>query len=420
MVQSSTELPVGEPRQKYLGAKGLVALITLLSAFVPLSTDLYLPALPSMGMHLNASDPLINLTLVLFFIFYSLGTLIWGPLSDKYGRRPILVVGLVGYTAASILCACAWNVYALIAFRILQAVSGSAASAVATAIVKEVYHGRKRESVLALVQSMVLISPAVAPMLGALLLQITSWQGVFWTLAGIGLISLIGSLLYEETITVRYTGNVGQSMGRLVKVLNNRNFFILMMIFSVGSVASMAYISSSTYIYQDGFGLSGQVYSYYFALNALAMMSGPVIYLQLSKHVRRSRIISVCFAIQTVMGVLLAAFGSLAPWLFALLFLPISACSSCLRPPGVNLMLDQQKEDAGSASSLIGCFGTLMGSLGMLLISFDWGNTIIALGVINLLVGGACFFFWPVVTRMVKVTDLLPGTLEQPVSLQED
>ena len=203
------------PRQKYLGSKGLIVLIALLSAFVPLSTDLYLPALPGMGEYFQVSTDLINLTLIGFFVFYALGTLFWGPLSDKYGRKPVLLVGLSIYVLASILCANAWNVYALILFRILQAVGGSAAGAIATAMVKEVYQGRKRESVLAIVQSMVLISPALAPVLGAFLLGFTTWRGVFWTLAGIGLLALTGSLLLEETITVRNSGKVLHSLGRL-------------------------------------------------------------------------------------------------------------------------------------------------------------------------------------------------------------
>ncbi|MDD3288998.1 MAG: MFS transporter, partial [Alphaproteobacteria bacterium] len=91
--------------QKFLGKKRLIVFLTLLSAFVPLSTDLYLPALPAMTEQFHASESLTNLTLTLFFIFFSIGTLIWGPLSDKYGRKPILIAGLAGYAIAGVLCA---------------------------------------------------------------------------------------------------------------------------------------------------------------------------------------------------------------------------------------------------------------------------------------------------------------------------
>jgi MFS transporter, DHA1 family, multidrug resistance protein len=134
---------------------------------VPLSTDLYLPALPGMGAHFNATPDRINLTLTAFMIFYALGTLVWGPLSDHFGRQPILIAGLTLYVISSTFCALIPNVDGLILSRIFQALGGSAAGVVATAIVKDVYSGKMRGSVLAIVQSMVLISPAVAPVIGA-------------------------------------------------------------------------------------------------------------------------------------------------------------------------------------------------------------------------------------------------------------
>ena len=260
-----------EPRtsQKYLGDRGLIVLIAVLSAFVPLSTDLYLPALPGMSDYFHVSVNLTNLTLILFFIFFSLGMLFWGPMSDKYGRRPILIAGLLLYIAASAACAVSWDIWHLIFFRILQAVGGSAASAVATAMVKDMYEGRKRESVLALVQSMVVISPAVAPVLGAFMLPYTSWRGLFWTLGLIGVVSLAGGLLLEETIPSRYTGTMTQSMRRLGTVLKNPGFTALLIVFSLVSTATLAFIADSSYIYENGFGLSDQWYSFYFALNAI-------------------------------------------------------------------------------------------------------------------------------------------------------
>src|SRR5512136_1274789 len=101
---AAQEIQMGQAKQKFLGANGLIVLIALLSAFVPLSTDLYLPALPGMSAYFGASAGRINLTLTAFFIFYALGTLIWGPLSDRYGRKPILVLGLGLYALASASC----------------------------------------------------------------------------------------------------------------------------------------------------------------------------------------------------------------------------------------------------------------------------------------------------------------------------
>jgi DHA1 family bicyclomycin/chloramphenicol resistance-like MFS transporter len=173
---------------------------------------------------------------------------------------------------------------------------------VATAIVKDVYSGKRRGSVLAIVQSMVLISPAVAPILGAFLLKVTSWRGVFWSLTGIGVVAMAGSLLFEETITQRTSGMLLPSLGRLGRVLQNRGFTILLILFSLGSISSLAFITSSTYIYQDGFHLSGQMYSFYFSLNALGFIAGPMIYLWLSQRFHAESIIRVCYFMIALAG----------------------------------------------------------------------------------------------------------------------
>ena len=391
--------PTSLPRQKYLGPRGLIVLITLLSAFVPLSTDLYLPALPTMSKSLQAPVEQINFTLSAFFVMYSLGMLIWGPLSDRYGRKPILLTGLVIYVVGSGICSVTTSVTALIAFRALQALGGSAAGAVSSAVVKDTFSGRKRESVLAIVQSMTMLSPAVAPMFGAMLLSVTSWRGVFWTLTAIGVLALLGGLLLEETLQERNSGALLYSFTRLGKVLQNRAFTMLMLMFSIGSISGLAFISASTYIYQDGFHPSSQAYSFYFAVNAICLIAGPIVYMRISRRIHAETIIRVCFLISLASGILMILFGNLAPYVFMLCILPSSIAGSVIRPPSANLMLEQQKGDTGSLVSVMGCTGLLMGSLGMTLISLPWGNTIIALGTMTLLTALTATLAWPLVIK---------------------
>jgi len=393
-------------RQKYLGETGMIALITLLSAFVPLSTDLYLPALPGMALYFNAAPYLVNLTLILFFVFFSVGTLLWGPLSDKYGRKPILLIGLSIYSAASIGCAFSCDINHLIAFRILQAIGGSAAFAVATAMVKDVYDSKRREPILAMVQSMVLISPAAAPVLGALLLKFMSWRGVFWALAFIGLLALAGSIALEETIDKHNTGPSLRAVGRLYTVAKNPNFSYLLALFSLPSVATMAFIASSSYIYINGFAVSAQAYSYYFAINAIGMIAGPMLYMRISRRYTRKSIIITCFSVLSASGLLIACFGGFQPWILIILLLPATICVSCVRTPGVNLMLEQQKENTGSAASLMSCVGIFMGSIGMAIISLNWSNPILVLGIMNVLTGLVCVALWLRISKNPCVTQV--------------
>ncbi len=381
-------------KQKYLGDRGLVVLIAFLSAFIPLSTDLYLPALPGMTENLNSSASLINLTLILFFVFYAVGTLFWGPLSDKYGRKKILLIGLTLYTIASIFCAFAGSVYVLIIFRILQAIGSGAVTAVGTAIVKDVYDGRKRESILAVVQSMVMIAPIVAPVIGALILKFLSWRGVFVTLSILGLIASLGGIALVETLEERHTGSLLQSMGSLVVVAKNPGFSSLLATFSLNSIPFMAFITASSYIYVSDFGLSEQQFSYFFAFNAMFLLVGPLLYLKLSKSFERNSIIIGCFCATTLSGVLICTLGFMKPWLFALLLLPATLSGGIIRPPSANLMLEQQKENIGAASSLMGFVFTFFGCIGMMIISFDWPSRVIVIGLMYVITALVSLKLW--------------------------
>jgi len=373
--------------QRRLGKKGLVAFLTILSAFIPLSTDLYLPALPGMTQYFGVPEYQTNLTLILFFVFYAVSLLLWGPLSDRYGRRPILLVGLCGYTAAGALCAFSWNIFFLMFFRVLQAVGAGAATAVATAIVKDVYRGRRREAILAMIQSMTVISPAVAPMIGALILNLTSWRGTFWAQAFLGLVVVLLTVAFTETLALKNTGSPFASLRRLGVVLAHPTFARLLAIFAPVSLSGMAFISSSSYIYQEDFGVSSQGFSFFFALFAVGLAIGPLVYIRLSRSWRRTSIVTGCLAVIALSGLLVLLVGGRGPWAFILTILPSGLALSCMRPPTTYLLLDQHESDAGSTSALMGATHMVMGSIGMVIVSLQLGDRVTVLGALTLAVG---------------------------------
>jgi DHA1 family bicyclomycin/chloramphenicol resistance-like MFS transporter len=374
-----------------MGNVGFIIFLALLSAFVPLSTDLYLPALPTMTTFFHVSEFTMNLTLILFFIFYSIATLVWGPLSDRYGRRPILLIGLTLYMIAGILCGIANSAFEIIIFRVLQAIGGGVATTIATAIIKDVYVGRKQETTLAIVQSMVVISPALAPVFGSLLLTFISWRGIFFTQAILGLIVVLGSLIFKETHdTSKVTVNVLQSLGRLGVLLKDPGFSAMLVNFSAVSIVSLSFISSSSYIFQVHFGLSSQMFSYFFAFNAIGMLLGPLLYIRLSKVIDRMVILYACFFLGIVGGILIILFGLDNPYLFAITELPATLASSASRPPATYLILKQQENDNGSASSLYSAGGTIMGSLGMVVVSFTTSWPVLIIAVIDIVINVIC------------------------------
>ncbi len=370
-----------------LSDAGVLGLLALLSAFIPLSTDMYLPALPTMTKAFHAPTALVNLTLILFFVFYSLGTLLWGPLSDKYGRKAVLLIGLALYILASIGCACAAGVYEMIVFRVLQAIAGACSPAIAIALVKDLFHGRKRERGLVLIQSMVMIAPIVAPVLGALLLKFTSWRGVFWTLSGFGVVALCWSLALRETVTHHYRGTILQTLGQLGRVLQNPGFSVLLVIFSVVIMPLYAYLAASSYIYIKEFHLSALAFSYFFVCNAVSAVLAPLLYLRISHHIAGLRVLPWCFMVIAASGIAICTLGQLSPLLLALSIIPATMAMGMVRPPSTHLMLEQQHTAIGTASSLITCAMALLGSVGMLIMSCGWRSMIVPLGMVHLCAG---------------------------------
>ncbi len=243
-------------------------------------------------------------------------------------------------------------------------------------------------------QSMVMISPAAAPVLGALLLRFTLWEGIFAVQAILSVIVVVGSILFRETLGERSAGSVFRAVGRLGVVLKNPAFTALLIIFSSISVATMAFVSSSSYIYQDIFGQSSEVYSYFFTFNAAGLILGPYIYIRLAARFPRFSIVTACFAVMGASGLLVWTLGGLGPWAFALALMPATLAGSCLRPPGAFMMLDRQAGDTGSAASLMTAGQTAMGSVGMLLISLDAGSLVQIVGVVTLLCGLLCGGLW--------------------------
>lgn len=382
-------------KQKYLGKTGLVLFITLMNMFIPLSTDLYLPALPSMSEIFGVPTALTNLTLVAFFFFYAVGTLFWGPMSDKYGRKKILTIGSALYAASSMICAMAPDVYVLIAARVAQGIGAGAITSVSMALIKDCYNGKTRESILAIVQTVSGLAPMLAPVVGAFLLKFTDWRGSFWLLTVAGAACLVLSLLYQETLPEdeKYEGSMIGAIGRLFAVGKNISFIVPCFIFSLYNLAFMGYISMSSYIYVEHFGLSEQVYSYFFAANAGLSMIGPMLYVKFLSNANKKKFAAVCFAIYAVCGAAIVLVGGLHPALFWLGFAPFSLVGTITRPFSTNIMLDQQTGDTGSASSLIGGVATVFGSIGMVTASL-FSNIVFGLGAIIFTIGVGSFIGW--------------------------
>ncbi|MEZ9315989.1 multidrug effflux MFS transporter [Vibrio lentus] len=381
--------------------------LVIISAFPPLTIDLYLPALPQMVEVFNTDQSMVNLTLSSYFVTYAVGLLFWGPLSEKFGRKPILLIGIASYMVASILCAMTNSIEQLIGARIFQAFAGSAITVIATAIVKDLYDGREREKIMATIMSLVIIAPMVAPVFGAFLLKIASWRMMFVTLAIFGAFASVLALCYRETLESKYQGSIFRSWGRLAVVMKNRSFIKLLVIFSITPMALMGFLAAGSYIYINDFGLTEQQFSYAFAFNALCASFGPTLYMKLSYRVSVQKVISGCFALLAIAGIFTLTVGGLSPWFFMFIAAPATLMVIIMRVPGTNLMLNQQDHDTGSAVALIQFFSMICGSLGMVLVSIRPDSLIENLGFIQLSVGILGGLMWLMVRDKEYVTKKL-------------
>ncbi|WP_441351359.1 multidrug effflux MFS transporter [Vibrio atlanticus] len=393
--------------QPILGKTGMLFFLVIISAFPPLTIDLYLPALPQMVEVFNTDQSMVNLTLSSYFVTYAVGLLFWGPLSEKFGRKPILLIGIASYMVASVLCAMTNSIEQLIGARIFQAFAGSAITVIATAIVKDLYDGREREKIMATIMSLVIIAPMVAPVFGAFLLKIASWRMMFVTLAIFGAFASVLACCYRETLENKYQGSIFRSWGRMGVVMKNRSFVKLLVIFSIIPMALMGFLAAGSYIYIDHFGLTEQQFSYAFAFNALCASFGPTIYMKLSYRISVQKVISGCFALLAIAGIFTLTIGDLSPWFFMFIAAPATLMVIIMRVPGTNLMLNQQDHDTGSAVALIQFFSMICGSLGMVLVSIRPESLIENLGFIQLSVGILGGLMWLMVRNKEYVTKKL-------------
>ena len=365
-------------QQKYLKKFGLVALVTTLGMTPPLSTDMYMPSLPKMAEYFNEAPALVNMTMVAFFVFMSVGMLVMGPLSDRSGRKKILIISLALYVAASFFCAVATSVYFLILMRIVQGIGAGGMVSLSIAIIKDCFEGPARATALAAVQSMSVIAPIAAPVIGAMIIQVSTWRTVFLILAAIAAACLLTTFFFEESIheEERNQGGVVDSIKRIGVVGRNINFSAFLLSVSFFSAPFMAYLAVASYVYEDYFELLPTTFSIFFAINALSSVLGPLVYIRLNGKVSVRQTMRMLMAIGFAAGIAMFLFGHISPVVFLATMIPFSIANSYLRPFSTNILLDQIDGDTGSASALLNFIHTLLGSIGMLIGSLPWGSYI--------------------------------------------
>ena len=395
---TSNEMLIKQPR---LGKSGLILFAAVLGIAPPLSTDMYLPALPDMSAELGEPLTLVNLTMTVFFLCMAVGMLIWGPLSDQHGRKPMLIISLSMYALASAGCALSMNVWLLIIFRALQALGAGGMVSLSLAIVKDSFDAETRDSVLAIIQSVNVIGPIASPLLGAAILSRFSWHYVFVTLAIISFICIIITLLMNETLTEdnRNDGGVADSIRRLIVVGRNPNFTVYLLVMAIFGGAFMAYLAVASYMYIDFFGLTQGQFSIFFACNAALSVLGSLAYMKFGHRIQPKTVLVLMFAVGSASAISMYFLGHLSPFVFSACFVPYMIINCYARPYGTAILLKQQKQDTGSASSLLNFIWTAFSAIGMLIGSAGWSDYSQGLGITIGMFVAAFLIMWFIMSR---------------------
>lgn len=370
--------------QPRLGTRGLTALLILANVLIPFSLDIYTPSVPEMPAHFGTTEAMVNLTILGFFLFFAVGLLIFGPLSDKLGRKPVLVGGILAYIAGSVVCALSATIEILIFARVIQALGAGAVNAVTTALVKDCFVAERRATLLSIIQVLAVVGPVLAPLLGGIIIQFATWRFIFWTLAALGALCLLGILLYRESLPVeeRVTTGVFRSLTGLGRIMKQRKFMLVLITASLFSTPFMAYVAVGSYIYVDFFGQTQQVYTYFFAATAAFSALGPVLYLRFAKTISPYRFTYYLLGIGVLCGLLLFLIGDSSVWIFALLMVIFATMEATVRPYTTDLLLALAQKDTGSASSMINFMNTGFGVAGMAFIMLPFPDYVIGIGAI--------------------------------------
>jgi DHA1 family bicyclomycin/chloramphenicol resistance-like MFS transporter len=402
---SRAAVPATEPAARALRRTGLLVTLILggLTATPPLAMDMYLPALPEVTDALHAPAATVQLTLTACLAGMAFGQLVVGPMSDRWGRRRPLLVGLAVYVVATALCALAPTVELLVAFRLAQGLAGAAGIVIARAVVRDLYDGVAMARFFSTLMLISGVAPIVAPLIGGQILRATDWRGVFVVLTVVGL--LLAGVVWAklpETLApaARHAGGVGEALRSMRGLLADGGFSGYMLAGGFAFAALFAYISASPFVVQEIYGASPQTFSLLFGLNSVGLvMVGQINGKVLVGRVSLDRVLAVglTIVIAAATALLLMSLGvfgevGLAP-VAAALFVLMSAMGITL-PNTQALALMRVKHAAGSASALLGTSSFLIGAVASPLVGIAGEHTAVPMAVVQLasaLVALACF-----------------------------
>jgi len=339
----------------------LIIIFGALTAFAPLSTDMYLPALPSIAHDFHASIGAVERTLTSFFLGFASGQALFGPLADRFGRKAPLIGGLAVYVLVCLLGAATFAVPLLTGLRFVQAVSACAGAVIARACVRDLFEAREVPRIYAVMMTVMGLAPLLAPLLGGYLLLLFGWRAIFLTQAALGLIGLLAVILRlpESHAGPRRDLHLATIFIDYGRIVTDRRFIGYVLAAATSAGGLFAYITASPHVFIDLFHVPAQHFGWFFGANAVALITGSHVSGRLLKTQRGETVLIAAQLGQAGAGVLLmtfAATGIGGLWGIAFGLMLYVGLNGAVMPTGSGLAMRPFALNAGMASALLGTF----------------------------------------------------------------
>lgn len=375
----------------------LLLVLGSVTAFGPLSIDMYLPAFPVISQEFNASISKVELTLAAFFIGLSFGQIIYGPLADRFGRKKPLYIGLAIYIISSFLCAQAKNIESLILFRFLQSLGACAGMVISRAIVRDMFKPQDSAKVFSTLMLITAAAPILAPVIGSLFIQHFSWHFLFYLLTFLSTCSLIGMhFLLPETAKENPDYKFKNVFGNYLKILKDKKFLGYALAGSFAQAGMFAYITGSPFVFIEYFGIASKYYGVIFGTNAIALVTFSQINSRLVMKHDLKKLFKFIFAAVLLCSIALIVAGLVASH-FLIIAIPLflyAGVMGMIFPNTTAAALSDQAKMAGSASALIGCIQFSCAALASAFVSSMHATSPVVMTSTMGVCGFIAFFFY--------------------------
>lgn len=348
----------------------LVILLGVLTAFAPLSIDMYLPALPALETYFKATEGAVQLTLAMFIVGFSLGQTLYGPLTDRFGRKPPLYVGMIVYTVSSALCTLAVTVGQLTLLRLLQSLGACAGSVISRAMVRDLFPPEETRRVYSALILVMGVSPLLAPLFGAYMLLWFGWKAIFLSVMVVGALATIAMFFrLPETLPDRQPLSFGFVFSTYGALLKDRYFLGSTLATGFSSSGMFAYIAGSPFVFINLYGVRPDHFSWFFGLNAAAVVIGAQINGRMLHGHAPELVMRYAAYAQAIAGIVLILAPLLGVTSLASIAIPLFLYMCTIGfvfPNAVALALANHGRVAGMASALLGTLQFSMAAVALL------------------------------------------------------